>query len=361
MDVEKKMELIGSVGEEIVTKPELRELLEAKSHPTAYDGFEPSGMAPIHFGVFRALNLKTLLSTGIRFKLLLADWHGWINNKMGGDLDAIQKVGKYFVEVWGAAGVDLDKVEVIWASDLAKDPEYWKRFILIGKNTTVARATRCLTIMGRKEGEMQEVAQYCYPMMQVADIFHLDVDICQLGKDQRRANIAAREIAPKFGWKKPVLVHHHMLMGLEGVKQPDGFETDKAMDIEISSKMSKSKPDSAIFVHDSAEEIARKLSKAYCPAKIVENNPVLEFNKYIVMREFKDFTVDRPAKFGGPFTFGSYSELEQAFRNGELHPMDLKTATAEYLEKMIKPIREHFEKGKAKELYDFVRNQKVTR
>jgi len=49
-----------------------------------------------------------------------------INNKMGGDLEKIRKVGKYLLEVWKAAGVDLSKVEVVWASDLAADPDYWK-------------------------------------------------------------------------------------------------------------------------------------------------------------------------------------------------------------------------------------------
>jgi len=365
MDVESRLSLIRSIGEEVITTEELKQLLQTNDHPVAYDGFEPSGMAPIHFGVFRALNLKDLMKAGVRFTLLLADWHGWINNKMGGDLSAIRKVGEYFIEVWKGAGIDTSKVSVAWASDLVKDPEYWKKVVLVAKNTTVARATRCLTIMGRKEGEMQEVAQYLYPTMQVADIFHLGVDICQLGLDQRRANILARELAPKLGWKKPVLVHHHMLMGLQGMKQPDGFETDKAMDAEISSKMSKSRPESAIFVHDSADAVKGKLDKAYCPAKVVEGNPVLEYCRYILMRDggsaFKEFKVERPAKFGGPVAFATYAELERSFAAGTLHPQDLKAATVSYLEKMVCPIREHFEKGKAKELYDFVRKQEVTR
>jgi len=365
MDTENRFRSIRSIGEEVITSEELKALLETNAHPVAYDGFEPSGMAPIHFGIFRALNLTDMLKAGVHFKLLLADWHGWINNKMGGDLEAIRRVGEYFVEVWKGAGIDTAKVEVVWASDIVKDPEYWKKVILVAKSTTVARATRCLTIMGRKEGELQEVAQYLYPTMQVADIFHLGVDICQLGLDQRRANILAREVAPKFGWKKPVLVHHHMLMGLQGMKQPDGFETDKAMDAEISSKMSKSRPDSAIFVHDTAQAIADKLNKAYCPAKIVEGNPILEYCRYILMREGgsagKQFKVERPAKFGGSVEFATYAELEKAFASGTLHPQDLKAATASYLEMMVRPIREHFEKGKAKALYDFVRKQEVTR
>ena len=43
MDIETKMQLIKGVGEEILTEHELRELLETKEHPIAYDGFEPSG------------------------------------------------------------------------------------------------------------------------------------------------------------------------------------------------------------------------------------------------------------------------------------------------------------------------------
>lgn len=362
MDVETRLKLVASVGEEIITPEELRQLLETKKHPVAYDGFEPSGLAAIHFGLLRSLNLKDLLKAGIKFKLLLADWHAWINNKMGGDLEKIRKVGEYFVEVWRAAGVDIDKVEVVWASDIVGDKDYWQRVLLIAKNTTVARATRCLTIMGRKEGELNEVAQYFYPMMQTADIFHLEVDICQLGLDQRRANILAREIAPKFGWKKPVLIHHHMLMGLQGVKQPEGYETNTTIDVEISSKMSKSKPDSAIFVHDSYETIKKKINKAYCAPKEIGNNPVLEYCKYIIFRQFKEMRIDRPKKFGGPIIYEGYEELEADFKKGNLHPADLKNATAFYLEKMIAPIRKHFEKDKkAKELYNMVKKQEVTR
>lgn len=43
MDVETKLQLIKSVGEEIITEQELKELLETKKRPVAYDGFEPSG------------------------------------------------------------------------------------------------------------------------------------------------------------------------------------------------------------------------------------------------------------------------------------------------------------------------------
>ena len=362
MDVETRFQLIKGVGEEVITDEELMELLQTNDHPKAYDGFEPSGIAHLPFGVFRPLLLKDLIKAGVDFKLWLADWFAWINNKMGGDLEAIRKGGQYFIEVWKAAGVDPGKVEFIFASDRMDKKEYWKRVMLLAKKTSIARTTRALTIMGRKEGEMTETAQYFYPMMQVSDIFELDLDMCQMGVDQRRAIILAREIGPKLGWKKPVMVSHHMLMSLTGQKEPEGFETTKARDVEISSKMSKSKPETCIFVHDTLEDIKRKTNKAFCEPKNITNNPMLDYSRHIIFRAFKEMTVDRPAKFGGPLTFGGYQELESAFREGKLHPADLKNGVAENLDKLIKPVRDHFEKNKkAKDLYEFVRKQEITR
>lgn len=43
MEIEKRIALIERVGEEIITREELKELLQTKDHPVAYDGFEPSG------------------------------------------------------------------------------------------------------------------------------------------------------------------------------------------------------------------------------------------------------------------------------------------------------------------------------
>jgi len=362
MDLEKRFELVKSIGEEIITEEELRQLLETKEHPVAYDGFEPSGLAHLPFGIFRPMLIEDLLKAGIHFKLYLADLFAWINNKMGGDLEKIKLNGEYFIEVWKAAGVDTKKVEFIWASYLANSREYWKKVILIAKNTTVQRANRALSIMGRKACEMKEVAQYFYPAMQVADIFELQADICQLGLDQRRANMLAREIGPKLDWWKPVVVSHHMLMGLEGVKQPEGFDENKEIDIAISSKMSKSKPKTCIFIHDSKEDIASKIKSAYCPERIIVNNPILDYSKHLIFRKFKTMKVERPLKFGGPLEFSSYPDLEKAFKESELHPLDLKNAVVEYLDKMIKPVREHFEKdAKARDLYELVKKEKVTR
>jgi tyrosyl-tRNA synthetase len=357
MDTQTKIELIKDFAEEIITEDELKKLFETNNHPTAYDGFEPSGIAPIHFGLLRATNLKNMLKAGIKFKLWLADYFAFINNKLGGDINNIQTAGKYFVEVWKACGIDTNKVKILWASETMDDIKYWDRVLKVSKKMSLDRTMRAVTIMGRKQGESLSMAQLFYPPMQVTDIFHLNVDICQLGMDQRRAHVLAREIAPKYKWKKPIPIHHHILLGLQGL-QKKGTEEESLM----ASKMSKSDPKSAIYMHDSFDSIKKKITSAFCPEKIEEGNPILEYCKHIILKEIKTMKIERPKKFGGDIEFSNYEELKKSYISGKLHPSDLKSATTIELEKLIKPVREHFEKSKkAKELYNTVKKFQITK
>ena len=358
MDTEEKLSLIKQVGEEIITEEELKGVLETKTNPIAYDGFEPSGQVHVAQGIMRTINVNKMVKAGIKFKMYAADWHGWANNKMGGDLAHIQLCGDYLIEVWKACGMDVDKVTFLRASEVVDNMEYWKKVLQIARNSTVKRMLRCGQIMGRKESEVQQASQIIYPCMQAADIFELEADITQLGMDQRKVNVLAREIGPKLGWWKPVVVSHHMLMGL----QPTSTDVKDATERTIELKMSKSKPDSAIFMTDSEEDIKRKINKAYCPEKIVHENPILEYAKYMVFEKFDTLKIERPEKWGGNLEYANYKELETAFAKGDLHPADLKKAVAHYINEIILPVRQHFEKNrKASKLLEDVKNLSVTR
>jgi tyrosyl-tRNA synthetase len=265
----------------------------------------------------------------------------------------IKKCGEYLIEAWKACGVDTDKIEIVWASDLVKDPEYWKKVIQIAKITTVSRMVRCCPIMGRSEKDMQYSSQILYPNMQATDPFQLGADICQLGMDQRHATILSREVAEKLGWKKPVCIHHHLLAGLQAGERMGKDQCD--------AKMSKSNPMNAVFIHDSPVDVEKKISSAYCPEKTADNNPVLEVCKYIIFRKKPSILVERPEKYGGNVEFHSYSELENAFREG-LHPLDLKKATAKSLNEILDPVRKYFETNKkARDLYEIVKKAQITR
>lgn len=358
MDNHDRFKLIQEVGEEIVTKKELMDLLKKKKRFVAYDGFEPSGKIHIAQGILRATNVNKMIKAGAHFKMLVADWHGWANNKMGGDLEKIQTVGKYFIEVWKVSGMDLDNVDFVWASDIVKDSKYWELVMKIAIKNTLNRVIRTVEIMGREETDILQASQIIYPCMQAADIFYLKADVAQLGLDQRKVNMMARETSSSLGLWKPISVSHHMLMGLQ---QPVSKELN-SKERAIKLKMSKSKPDTAIFMTDEEEDINRKLENAWCPAKQVKDNPVLEYCKYILFEKFDNVVIKRPKKFGGNLSIKSFSELEQLYSQGKIHPLDLKKTTSYYINELIKPVRKHFEKNKkAKELKEKVESFQVTR
>jgi len=375
MSIEDRLDLIKQVGEEIVSEEELKKLLESGEELVAYDGFEPSGQIHIAQGILRAINVNKMIKAGVRFKMLVADWHAMANNKMGGDLEKIQTVGRYFIEVWKASGMDLSKVEFVWASDLVKDPEYWKLVIRVGRSNALRRFVRTAEIMGRQESlDKLTGAMIIYSCMQAADIFKLGAKITQLGMDQRKVNMLAREIGPILGFWKPVVVSHHMLMGLQiksqilnSKSQTNSSDKNSKLQRTIELKMSKSIPDSAIFMTDTTEDIKRKINKAYCPEGAVEDNPILEYYKYIVFESLDRLGVDkivisRPQKFGGDVVLNSYQDLEKKFVNKEIHPADLKASLIIYLDQLIEPVRKHFKENKeARELLERVRSFQVTR
>jgi len=329
-----RLESLTSNVEEIVTIGELITILE-KPRPKAYIGFEPSGS--VHLGWKICTNkIKDFLDCGFDFTVLLADWHAYINDKLDGDIEKIKLCGKYMEDCFAAMGVNKEQVKFVYASDYVGDPKYWELVLRTSKATSVARVKRAMDIMGRdaEEGE-KDLSKLFYPAMQVSDIFYLDLDVAYGGTDQRHAHMLARDVSKKLGRKPPVAIHTPLLTGLQAGGRMDPIEA----------KMSKSKPDSMISIHDDPASVKKKISKAFCPEKQIEGNPILEMCKYVFFPELKGkpFLIERPEKFGGNLEFTTYEKLENAFVDG-LHPLDLKNGTASYINKLLAPIHEYFEK-----------------
>jgi tyrosyl-tRNA synthetase len=164
----------------------------------------------------------------------------------------------------------------------------------------------------------------------------------------------AREVASKLNKPKPISLSHHMLMGLGKPPDTDLIGIDRMVKL----KMSKSDPDSAIFMLDPLEEIKRKINKAYCPPKEIIENPILDYLKSIIFELTDIFKVERVEKFGGNVEYSTYTELENDYKEGKLNPPDLKPAVIKYLNQFLKPIRDHFENNhEAKKLYEFVKKE----
>jgi len=376
LSAEERFELIKRNTEEILGEDELKEMLKKGEKLKHYLGFEISGKIHLGTGLMCMLKVKDFMDAGIDCSIFLADWHSWINDKLGGNPEIIKKIAVgYFKEGIKAslkcAGGNPQKLKFVLGSDLYHNNNlYWTTVIDISKNTSLARMMRSITIMGRREGDAVDFAKLIYPPMQVADIFIQGINIPHAGIDQRKAQVIARDVAMKLSFCplldskgnqiKPAAVHHHLILGLG---KPPVWPVPKEgiQELWSSLKMSKSKPDTCIFIHDSEKEIKRKIDKAFCPAKETEFNPILDWVKYLIFPINSRLEIKRDKKFGGDITYNSYAELEKDFVEEKLHPMDLKNAVAKDLIKILKPAREHFSQGKPKTMLEELEKLMITR
>lgn len=361
---------IITVGEECISETELKALLLAKGRGSdhagfnLYDGFEPSGRMHIAQGVFKAMNVNkcTAAGTNSTFVFWVADWFALMNDKMGGDLEKIKTVGEYLIEVWKAAGMNLENVVFKWASEEITNnaDKYWPTMLDVARRFNITRVKKCCQIMGRLEGSLT-AAQILYPLMQCTDVFFLKANICQLGVDQRKVNMLAREYCDAAKIKnKPIILSHHMLFGLKAGQE----------------KMSKSDPDSAVFMEDSAEDVERKIMNAYCPTEegqpgkekeevqdagkesmhLVEDNiknPCLDYIQHII------FSPPGATFTAGGTTYTDFAEVRNKFLGGELSETDLKQGLISALNALLEPVRNHFTNDeRAKNLLSLVQQYK---
>lgn len=333
MDVTEKIAFVTrDPTEEVVTSEELVNLFNTNSHPKHYIGLEISGFLHLGSLILAGFKINDFIKAGVKCSVFLADWHTFINDKLGGNLETIKKVSEYYADAFRLL---CPGIEILQGSKLYDSrKEYWTELIQFAKHMSLSRAMRTLTIMGRTEKDKLDLAQMLYAPMQAVDIHAMDLDIVHSGMDQRKIHMLVREIFPKMKWKVPVAIHHRLLPGL-AEPEPASGEDGK-----ISSKMSKSKSSSGIFIHDSDDEIRSKIKKSWCPEGIVENNPLLAISRHIILHEFKEILIERPTKFGGNITYTSYAQLELDFSQKKLHPTDLKSMVERYLINIISPLRE---------------------
>jgi tyrosyl-tRNA synthetase len=309
---------------EVVEDGELDELVKG-GKGRVYCGYETSGA--VHIGTMvTAQKLIEFQKAGLDVVVLFADVHTLLNRK--GDEEGINRMVEYWKHCFIALGLDPKKTEFVKGSDFQMKPEYIHDVLQMGTNITVNRATRSMQQVAR-DLDNAHVSQLMYPLMQAADIKHLDIDICYGGIEQRKIHMLAREELEKIGYRKPICVHTPLIVALGGPE----------------SKMSSSKPESIIAVHEEPKSIESKIKKAYCPAGNAENNPILDIFRFFIFSKFDKVVIERPEKFGGDLEFSSYDELEKAFKEG-LHPMDLKSGASKYLIEYLKPVREYFTERK---------------
>ena len=336
MDLEERVARVVRHTAEVLTVEEVRALCARTDRPRAYIGFEPSGPLTVAH-LITARKVLDLAEAGCDGTVFLADWHAWINDKLGGDLARIAASGRSMQATFTALGADPSRVRYRWAHELTAHPEYWARVVRVARATTVARTRRAMSILGRGEEEPNlDTAKLFYPSMQAADIFELPVDLAYGGMDQRRAHVLAREVAHHYDWPVPAAIHTPLLSSLKGGGRMDPSEGTSER------KMSKSDPASAVAILAPTEEVGARIGAAFCPAKVVDGNPVVEAVRFIVLPWDGRLAVARSEKHGGPVTFEDEPSFLRAWTAGELHPQDVKGAVASALDRLVAPVRQYF-------------------
>lgn len=335
--------IIASIGD-ITTLEDLERLLASGKIPIAYNGFEPSGRLTFAQCMTAVINVNKLTRCGCHFKFWVADWFAKLNGKLGGDLKKIRKAGELMIEVWKTAGLRMDHVEFIWASEgIMQEPtKYWETFIDISTHFTIQRALKGTPALGREESMDLPLSALVYAAMQVTDIFHLGVDICQMGRDQLKVNMLAREYCQKIGRKfAPVIISHDILGGLDG-----------------SDKMSKSNPDTALFMDDDPAEVNRKIKKAFCCEWRCEG-PIFEILRKIIF-ELGSFTVKKHD--GTVKIYEKYADFAADVESKTMHPSEFKPALATRINEVLAPVQRHFVENKAAAaLLKTVRGYRITK
>jgi tyrosyl-tRNA synthetase len=316
MNTKERTELIKRNAEEIINQDKISKALKKKKKPVVYCGYEASG--DIHIGHYvTILKLKDFEDAGFKVKVLIADWHTWLNKK--GNWGYIKEQVKKWEKAFKKIG--LKNPEIIVGTSFQKKPEYIEDVFTLASNSTLNRGLRAMQGVAR-DIKHAKVTQIIYPFMQVVDMKALGVDAVVSGIEQRKIHMIAVESLKDISYEVPIFVHTCLIPSLKG---------------EAAGKMSSSDEESLISVKDSSEEIKNKILKAYCPE--AKKNPVLDIARILIFPEFKKLEISRPEKFGGKVSYDSYAKLEKDFLSKRLHPLDLKKAVSDRLAEMFNKIK----------------------
>ena len=113
-----------------------------------YVGFEPSGKAHIGWKVL-SLQLKRMLEADANVLIFLADWHAWVNDKFGGNMEDIQQTAVYMEETFRALLDHPEEGDGPWSTSisLGKSINGFRR--LLGPSTSMFKG--CNSSYGSKD------------------------------------------------------------------------------------------------------------------------------------------------------------------------------------------------------------------
>ncbi|KAI0599679.1 hypothetical protein F4775DRAFT_591131 [Biscogniauxia sp. FL1348] len=335
LNASEKFALISENLAEVINPEIIENILAEGRNPRIYWGTAPTGRP--HCGYFvPGIKIAQLLAAGCDVTILLADMSG-VNHGFLDNLKAPIELVEYRVKFYRlaiqnlleAVGVSTEKLKFVLGSSYQKSPEYvmdvYKLCSLVSEHDAKKAGAEVV-----KQSANSPLSGLLYPILQVLDEEHLQVDAQFGGVDQRKLFTAAKEWLPRIGYKERAHLLNTMVPGLRG------------------GKMSSSDEDSKIDLLDPPEVVTKKLKKAEAAPKVVEGNGVLAFIEFVLLpasalKGKREFRVDRERDGLEPLVYTNIEKIHEDYKNDVLTPQLIKPAVSKALIELMAPIQAAFQ------------------
>ncbi|MCD6483161.1 MAG: tyrosine--tRNA ligase [Candidatus Aenigmarchaeota archaeon] len=256
--------------------------------------------------------------------ILIADYHAYLDDRKT-PWEEMEVRAKYIETCLKLVlKEEASKIKFVKGSEFQSSKEYIEDMFKLSGIVSVKRAIRSASEVVRIK-ESPKVSSLIYPVMQNVDVKYVGAELVLGGIDQRHIYALGREILDEINWKKPICIFTPLLTSLTGPE----------------TKMSASKPDTHITLHETEENLRKKVLKAYCPPNQTKDNPIIDIMEFVLFPFFSEIKVKTKE---GEKTYTNINDLKNDYVKGLIHPLDLKNSLIEYTNILISPVREYFEK-----------------
>jgi len=325
LDPETKLKLITRGLQEVLQIENLELILKDRTL-RIYWGTATTGRPHVAYFVPMA-KIADFLRAGCEVTILLADLHGYLDSQKA-PWDLLDARTKYYqrivISMLKSIDVPIEKLKFVRGTEFELGADFSNDLFRLISQTTLHDARKAGAEVVKQMSDPL-IGSLLYPLLQALDEEYLDCDAQFGGVDQRKIFIYAEKYLPQIGYTKRIHLMNPMVPGLSG------------------GKMSSSEVESKIDLLDDEKTIIEKLDNAACDKNNRVENGVLAFIEHVIWPLVGEFSVESQ-------TYKQHDKLVEDFSTGALTEKQLKSATAFYINKLLKPIREEFKQEELRTL-----------
>ncbi|KAH7826931.1 putative tyrosyl-tRNA synthetase [Monocercomonoides exilis] len=330
---------------------ELEKLAASSESKIVFDIVEPNGSMSLPQAILKAHIMKILVQCGFKIVLYIGDWLAFLHKKHTGNLQSIQTIGKYYIEVWKALGVPFgENIQIVWMKEaVGENPIYWEQMIDFSQVFTAVKLKTVSQQMENLKENSLLASHIMSPCLSCANMFFTEThcacsssasasstesapsrrlaDVIQIGRDQEQITDLLKTYCTKKGIKQPIIVDQHMLLSLSNPKEV----------------MTKKTPASTIFVEETTDEIKKKMKKAFLAPDLEEPSGVIDLIFNLIIPIIGEFKI-------GEKNVKTMSELKEVVADGSVSLGAVKESVADAINFLLEPVHRHFSPDASEEL-----------